>query len=308
LGKLKDEALWHLAPRTDIFVEIDPQQKERIVRALQRTGHSVGYLGDGINDAPALHAADVGISVEEAVDVARESADIVLLRRDLDVLRSGVEDGRRTFANTLKYIAVTTSATFGNMVSMALATPLLPFLPLSAKQILLNNFLSDVPSIAISSDNVDPERVAQPQRWSIKGIQRFMVVFGLISSAFDLVTFAVLLLVFRADEATFQTAWFVVSLLTELAVMLVLRTRRPALRSRPSRLLLWSTLAVAVATFAIPFLGPLSAVFGLVPLSALQIGTVIAIVVGYIAATEGAKAWFYRAKVTAQPATAAPPR
>ena len=159
LATLKDEALWHLAPRTDLFVEIDPQQKERIVRALQRTGHSVGYLGDGINDAPALHAADVGISVEEAVDVARESADIILLSRDLDVLRSGVEDGRRTFANTLKYISITTSANFGNMVSMALATPLLPFLPLAAKQILLNNFLSDVPSIAISSDNVDPDRV-----------------------------------------------------------------------------------------------------------------------------------------------------
>ena len=155
LVKLKDEALWHLAPRTDLFVEIDPQQKERIVRALQRTGHSVGYLGDGVNDAPALHAADVGISVETAVDVARESADIILLDRDLDVLRSGVEDGRRTFANTLKYISITTSANFGNMVSMALAAPLLPFLPLAAKQILLNNFLSDVPSIAISSDNVD---------------------------------------------------------------------------------------------------------------------------------------------------------
>ena len=159
LATLKDEALWHLAPRTDLFVEIDPQQKERIVRALQRTGHSVGYLGDGINDAPALHAADVGISVEEAVDVARESADIILLSRDLDVLRSGVEDGRRTFANTLKYISITTSANFGNMVSMALATPLLVFLPLVAKQILLNNFLSDLPSIAISSDNVDPDRV-----------------------------------------------------------------------------------------------------------------------------------------------------
>ena len=244
LGKLKDEALWHRAPRTDLFVEIDPQQKERIVRALQRTGHSVGYLGDGINDAPALHAADVGISVEEAVDVARESADIILLSRDLDVLRSGVEDGRRTFANTLKYISITTSANFGNMVSMALATPLLPFLPLAAKQILLNNFLSDVPSIAISSDNVDPDRVSQPQRWNIKDIQRFMVVFGLISSVFDLMTFAVLLLVFHADQATFQTSWFVVSLLTELAVVLVLRTHRPAFRSTPSRLLLWTTLAV----------------------------------------------------------------
>jgi Mg2+-importing ATPase len=166
LAKLKDEALWHLAPRTDLFVEIDPQQKERIIRALQRTGHSVGYLGDGINDASALHAADVGISVAEAVDVARESADIILLSRDLDVLRAGVEDGRRTFANTVKYIAITTSANFGNMISMALVTPLLPFLPLAAKQILLNNFLSDVPSIAISSDTVDPERVTRPQRCS----------------------------------------------------------------------------------------------------------------------------------------------
>ena len=293
LGQMKDEALWHLAPRTDLFVEIDPQQKERIVRALQRAGHSVGYLGDGINDAPALHAADVGISVEEAVDVARESADIILLSRDLDVLRSGVEDGRRTFANTLKYISITTSANFGNMVSMALATPLLPFLPLAAKQILLNNFLSDVPSIAISSDNVDPDRVARPQRWNIKDIQRFMVVFGLISSVFDLMTFAVLLLVFHADQATFQTSWFVVSLLTELAVVLVLRTHRPAFRSRPSRLLLWTTLVVAAATLTIPFLGPLSSVFGLVPLSALQMGTVITIVIGYIAATEGAKAWFF---------------
>ena len=293
LEKLRDEALWHLAPRTDLFVEIDPQQKERIVRALQKTGHSVGYLGDGINDAPALHAADVGISVEEAVDVARESADIILLSRDLDVLRSGVEDGRRTFANTLKYISITTSANFGNMLSMALAAPLLPFLPLVAKQILLNNFLSDVPSIAISSDNVDPDRVRRPQRWNIKEIQRFMVVFGLISSVFDVVTFAVLLMVFHADQPTFQTFWFIVSLLTELAVVLVLRTHRPAFRSKPSRLLLWTTLAVAAATLGIPFLGPPSAMFGFVPLSALQMGTVIVIVLGYIAATEAAKFWFY---------------
>ena len=293
LEQLRDEALWHLAPRTDLFVEIDPQQKERIVRALQKTGHSVGYLGDGINDAPALHAADVGISVEEAVDVARESADIILLSRDLDVLRSGVEDGRRTFANTLKYISITTSANFGNMLSMALAAPLLPFLPLAAKQILLNNFLSDVPSIAISSDNVDRDRVRRPQRWHIKEIQRFMIAFGLISSVFDLVTFAVLLLVFHADQATFQTFWFIVSLLTELAVVLVLRTHRPAFRSRPSVLLLWTTLAVAAATLAIPFLGPLSAVFGFVPLSGLQMGTVVVIVCGYIVATEAAKVWFY---------------
>ena len=256
LGKLRDEALWHLAPRTDLFVEIDPQQKERIVRALQKTGHSVGYLGDGINDAPALHAADVGISVEGAVDVARESADIILLSRDLDCLRSGVEDGRRTFANTLKYISITTSANFGNMLSMALAAPALPFLPLAAKQILLNNFLSDVPSIAISSDNVDPDRLLLPQRWNIRDIRRFIIVFGLISSIFDLLTFAALLLVFHADQPTFQTFWFIVSLLTELAVVLILRTERPAFRSSPSRLLLWTTLAVAAGTLAIPFLGP----------------------------------------------------
>ena len=160
IARLKDEALWSLAERTTLFVEVDPQQKERIVRALQRSGHAVGYLGDGINDAPALHAADVGISVDSAVDVARESADVVLLRRDLDVLRRGVEDGRRTFANTLKYISITTSANFGNMISMAVATPLLPFLPLAAKQILLNNFLSDLPSMAISTDNVDAERTS----------------------------------------------------------------------------------------------------------------------------------------------------
>jgi Mg2+-importing ATPase len=301
LAALRDEALWHLAPRTDLFVEIDPQQKERIVRALQRTGHSVGYLGDGINDAPALHAADVGISVEGAVDVARESADIILLSRDLDVLRSGVEEGRRTFANTLKYISITTSANFGNMVSMALAAPLLPFLPLVAKQILLNNFLSDVPSIAISSDNVDTERVSRPQRWNVEEIQKFMIVFGLISSVFDLLTFAVLLLVFHAGEATFQTSWFMISLLTELAVVLVLRTQRPAYRSTPSRLLLWSTLAVAAATFTIPFLGGLSSAFGFAPLSATQMGAVLAIVAGYIVATEVAKVWFFRSPRSVAP-------
>ena len=292
LKKLKDEALWHLAPRTNLFVEIDPQQKERIVRTLQRTGHSVGFLGDGINDAPALHAADVGISVEGAVDVARESADIVLLRRDLDALRLGVEEGRRTFANTLKYIRITTSANFGNMVSMALAAPLLPFLPLAAKQILLNNFLSDLPSVAIASDNVDSDTVSRPQRWNVTEIWHFMIVFGLISSVFDLLTFAVLLLIFQADQAAFQTTWFVISVLTELAVMLVLRTRKPAFNSRPSRLLLWSTLAVGAATFAIPFLTAPSSIFGFVPLSMPQIGAIIAIVAGYIIATELAKTRF----------------
>ena len=294
LMTLDDEALWHAAPRVSLFAEIDPQQKERIVRTLQRTGHTVGYLGDGINDAPALHAADVGISVDQAVDVARQSADIILLKRDLDVLRTGVVGGRRTFANTLKYISITTSATFGNMVSMALAAPLLPFLPLVAKQILLNNFLSDVPSMAISTDLVDPERVTHPQRWDIAQVRRYMIVFGLVSSIFDLLTFAALLLLFRAGEATFQTTWFVVSLLTELGVVLILRTRGPAWASRPSSLLLWTTVAATVFTLAVPFLGSGSRLFGFVPLSTVEMGTVVGIVVTYLGATEATKRWVFR--------------
>jgi len=294
IARLKDEALWHLAPRTGLFVEVDPQQKERIVRALQRTGHAVGYLGDGINDAPALHAADAGISVESAVDVARESADVVLLSRDLAVLRRGVEDGRRSFANTLKYISITISANFGNMVSMALAAPLLPFLPLAAKQILLNNFISDLPAIAISGDRVDPVQTASAQRWNIAEVRRFMIVFGLVSTLFDLIAFAVLLKVFRAEEAVFQTAWFVVSLLTEIAVVLVLRTRLAAWRSRPSALLLWITLAVGAVAVALPYAGPLAAAFGFVALPATLMLAALAIVAAYVAATEATKHAFYR--------------
>lgn len=294
LAVLKDEALWSLAPRTDLFVEVDPQQKDRIVRALQRTGHVVGYLGDGINDSPALHAADVGISVEGATDVARESADIVLLRRDLSVLRRGVEDGRATFVNTLNYISITTSANFGNMVSMALATPLLPFLPLSAKQILLNNFISDLPSMAISTDRVDPERLQRAQRWDQADLRRFMIVFGLVSTVFDLLTFAVLRWGLEAGQHVFQTAWFMVSLVTELAVVLVLRTHGPAWRSRPSPLLLWTTLAAVFAAVAIPWTGPLADLFGFVPLAAGPMAAVLLITIGYVAATEGAKRLFYR--------------
>ncbi len=294
LNRLDDAALRTIAPQTALFAEIDPQQKERIVRALQHAGHAVGYLGDGINDAPALHAADVGISVEGAVDVARESANIILLKHDLAVLCAGVEDGRRTFVNTLKYINITTSANFGNMVSMALAAPFLPFLPLLAKQILLNNFLSDLPSLAIAGDNVDPDRVTTPQRWNVSEIRRFMLVFGLISSVFDLITFGLLLRVFHAGEAAFQTSWFMISLLTELLVVLVLRTRIGALQSRPSRLLWVSTLAVAGATLIVPYLGAPSRLFGFVPLSGAEMGTVLAIVCGYILATELAKRRYFR--------------
>jgi Mg2+-importing ATPase len=291
---LRDEALWHLAPRTDLFVEVDPSQKERIVRALQRTGHAVGYLGDGINDAPALHAADVGISVDQAVDVARESADVVLLRPDLDVLRRGVEDGRRTFANTLKYIRITTSANFGNMTSMALATPLLPFLPLTAMQILLNNFLSDLPAMTLSADRVDAGLLRHAQTWDLASMRRFMLVFGLVSSVFDLLAFALLLHVFHAPQALFQGAWFVVSLLTELAALLVLRTHGAFWKSRPAPLLVAVTVAVAALAWVLPVIEPVASLMGLVPMPPAMTATMLALVAGYVVCTEAVKRWFFR--------------
>ncbi len=294
LNHLNDEALWHRAERTDVFAEVDPQQKERIVRALQRAGHAVGYLGDGINDAPALYEADVGISVDQAVDVARESADIVLLRRDLDSLRAGVEDGRRTFANTLKYIRITTSANFGNMISMALATLALPFLPMLPKQILLNNFLSDFPAVTISTDNVDRAETETAQRWDIREVRFFMIVFGLASTAFDLVTFVVLLRVFNADSVTFQTAWFVVSLLTELAVLFVLRTREPLRLSRPSHLLVASSLGIALIALVLPYAGPVAGIFSFDALPLPILAAALLIVAGYVATTEALKRRFYR--------------
>lgn len=291
---MSDEALWHHAPRTDLFVEIEPQQKERIVRALQRAGFVVGYLGDGINDSPALHAADIGISVDQAVDVARESADIVLLKPDLDVLRQGVEYGRRTFANTLKYISIAISSNFGNMVSMAIATPLLPFLPLLPKQILLNNFLSDLPALAISTDRVDPELLRRPQRWDVRSVRRFMVVFGLASSVFDFVTFGALLLLFQAGEKRFHSGWFIESLLTQMVVVIVLRTRRFAWHSRPSSLLIAAMLCVVGIALAILFSGPVARTFELGSLTLSQMTSLAAIVVAYLLATEGLKHWFYR--------------
>ena len=294
IATLRDEALWHLAQRCDCFAEVEPAQKERIVRALQRTGHAVGFLGDGINDAPALHAADVGISVDRAVDVARESADLVLLQPDLRVLEHGIAQGRRTFANTLNYIRITISANFGNMISMALATPLLPFLPLTATQILLNNFLSDLPALAISADRVDAEPLRRAQRWDLAEVRRFMVVFGLVSSAFDVLTFVLLRRVFDAGPALFHSAWFVVSLLTELAALLLLRTRAPAWSSRPAPLLGWTALAVALLALALPYTGLLARWLGLVPMPALMVAVLVGVVLGYAAATEAAKRWFWQ--------------
>lgn len=293
LDELHDEALWQAAEHTDLFVEVDPNQKERIIRALKHTGHVVGFLGDGINDAPAMHAADTSLSVEGAVDVAREAADFVLLERDLEVILRGIAEGRRTFANTLKYVMTTTSANLGNMISMAVASVFLPFLPLLAAQILLNNFLSDVPAVGIADDAVDDELVARPRRWDMGFLRRFMVEFGLLSSLFDLLTFGTLLWLFAAGIELFRTGWFVESLLTELVVALVVRTRRPFWRSRPGSLLLWSTLAVIAVAFAIPFL-PHAGLVGFVPLPAHLVATLVLIAALYVAGAEWLKRGFHR--------------
>ncbi len=293
LNTLRDEALWHRAEHANLFVEVDPNQKERIIRALQKAGHVVGYMGDGINDAPALHDADVGISVEGAMDVAREAADFVLLEKGLDVLRRGIVEGRVTFANSLKYVFTTTSANFGNMFSMAGASLFLPFLPLLAKQILLNNFLSDFPAITIASDNVDPEWVEKPHRWDVKFIRNFMIVFGLVSSFFDFLTFGTLLFLFRTTPEQFRSGWFVESLLTELLVAMVVRTRRPFYQSKPGRWLWISTLIVSLLTLAIPYL-PFSAVLGFVPLSFQVMALLLVITILYVIFTEAAKQIFYK--------------
>lgn len=292
LNDLNDEALWHLAERTTLFAEVDPNQKERIILALKKTRHVVGYMGDGINDAPALHAADVGISVDTAVDVAKDAADFVLLKQDLVILRQGIDEGRRTFANTLKYILTTISANFGNMFSMAGASLFLPFLPLLAPQILLNNFLSDIPAVTIASDNVDPEMMEKPRRWNTKFIRNYMVLFGLVSSAFDFLTFGTLLYLFRASLEEFRTGWFIESLITELVIALVVRTRHLFFRSRPGTLLLVSTLVFIGITIILPYL-PLTSVFGFVPLPAPLMLTMLGLTVLYVLATELAKKVFY---------------
>lgn len=294
LLQMRDEELLNLAPQVALFAEVDPNQKERIILALQKTGHVVGFLGDGINDAPALHAADVGVSVDQAVDVAKEAADFVLLRHDLDLLRQGIDEGRHTFANTLKYIFITTSANFGNMISMALASLFLPFLPLLAKQILLNNFLSDIPAMGIAGDNVDREWERTPHHWNLREVRNFMVVFGLVSSAFDLLTFGALFYFVGEQPELFRTGWFVESLLTELAIIFVVRTYKPLYRSRPGRLLLTSTLAVMLLTVLLPYT-PAGSWFDLVPLPPALLAMIGLITLLYAAASEAVKRRFYAA-------------
>ena len=292
LNEMGDEALMHVAKETTVFAEVDPNQKERIILALQKTGHVVGYMGDGINDALALRAADVGISVDTAVDVAKDAADFVLLSKDLGILSQGIDEGRVTFANTMKYILATISANFGNMFSMAAASIFLPFLPLLASQVLLNNFLADIPATTIAGDRVDPEWVAKPRHWDTLFIRNYMVVFGLISSLFDFLTFGVLLWIFQAAPDEFRTGWFVESLMTELVIALVVRTRRPFFRSRPGKWLLRTSLVVLVVALAMPYL-PWVSVFGFVPLPINLMLGMIGLTLAYVVVVELAKKRFY---------------
>lgn len=292
LDSLRDEALWHAVEETTIFSEVDPNQKERIILALKKRGHVVGYMGDGINDAPSLHSADVGISVANAVDVAKEAADLVLLQQDLNVLLEGILQGRRTFANTLKYVFMATSANFGNMFSVAGASLFLPFLPMLPKQILLINFLTDLPEMTIASDNVDDALVEKPRRWDLRFIRRFMLIFGPLSSVFDFATFGVLLWLVKADEATFHTGWFIESVLSAALVVFAVRTRMPFTKSKPSRAMLGMTLAVILVTLALPYT-PLATLLGFTPLPAQYLLLIFGIVATYFFSAEFAKRWFY---------------
>ena len=293
LRRMTDAALMQRVNEVDIFAEVEPNQKDRIILALKRAGNVVGYIGDGINDAAALHAADVGISVDSAVDVAKEAADIVLLEKNLAVLVQGVRAGRTTFANTLKYVFMATSANFGNMFSMAGASLFLPFLPLLPKQILLTNLLTDIPEMTIAADSVDHELIDQPKRWDIAFIRKFMLTFGFVSSVFDYLTFGALLFVLQASQDQFRTGWFVESIISASAIVLVIRTRRPVFTSKPGRYLVLATLSVAGATLLLPYT-PIAAPLGLTPMPPsffLLLGTIL---VGYVMTTELVKQHFYR--------------
>lgn len=283
LGKVND---------VDVFAEVEPNQKESILIALKKAGNVVGYIGDGINDASALHAADVGISVNSGVDVAKEAADIVLLEKDLSVLVQGVREGRKTFANTLKYVFMATSANFGNMFSMAGASLFLPFLPLLPKQILLTNLLTDIPEMTIATDNVDNEMVDKPRRWDIGFIRNFMLTFGLLSSIFDYMTFGVLLLILHANVKQFRTGWFIESVVSASLIVLVIRSRRPFFKSRPAKQLLIATLSIVVLTVISPYT-PLAGIFGFQPLNVFFLLMLAVIVILYVALAEVVKRYFY---------------
>lgn len=289
---VSSEAMKQLVKKTHIFAEVEPQQKENIINAL-RTSYTVAYLGDGINDVSAINAADVGISVENAVDIARESADIVLMEKELMVIIDGINEGRKTFSNTLKYIYISTGSTFGNMFSVAIASLLLPFLPMLPKQILLTNFITDFPYLTIASDNVDKEQLQKPRKWNLKFIRNYMVVFGIHSSLFDLITFLMLLYVLKVKETAFQTAWFVESILTELFILFIIRTHKNFYKSKPGKYLYLLSILGLIVTIALPY-SPLAIEVGLSPLPLLNIGAMLAIVIVYIITADLLKVWFFK--------------
>jgi Mg2+-importing ATPase len=297
IAELSDPALLARVETVGIFARVTPPQKNRVLQALRKRGHVVGYLGDGINDAPSLHSADVGMSVEGAVDVAREAADLILLDQDLGVVHRGVLEGRRTFGNILKYIRMGTSSNFGNMFSMAGGTLLLPFLPMLPVQILVNNFLYDLSQVPLPLDRVDPAELAHPRRWDTAEIRNFMLFVGPVSSLFDFATFWVMLRVFHAREALFHSGWFVESLATQVLVIFVIRTAGNPFRARPSGVLVLTTLAAVAAAVALPWT-PLGARLGLVPLPAAFFAILAGMVLVYLVAVEAVKrlyaAWMAR--------------
>jgi Mg2+-importing ATPase len=295
---LSDEALAARLEETSLFCRVTPVQKNRVILGLKHRGHVVGFLGDGINDAPSLHTADVGISVDSAVDVAKDAADIILLRHDLGVLERGVAEGRRAFGNIMKFIMMAMSSNFGNMFSMAGATLILPFLPMLPVQILLNNLLYAVSEMPIPLDEVDRETTERPEHWDMRFIRDFMLVMGPVSSIFDYLTFGLLLLVFHANEASFQTGWFIESLATQVLVIFVLRTRRNPLRSHPHPLLAATSLSIVVIAVLLPFT-PLGSWFGFVPPSAALLLAIAGLTASYLLLAEGAKQVFYRMRTSA---------
>lgn len=293
---LTDTELALRAEQTTIFARVTPVQKNRIIKALQSRGHVVGYMGDGINDAPALKTADVGISVENATDVAKESADIVLLTKDLGQLVSGVVEGRRTFANTMKYISMAISSNFGNMISMTVASVVLPFLPMLPAQILLNNLLYETSQLGLMADNVDPEVLERPTPWNIGHIKRFMFVFGLISSVFDFVTFYVLFRVFHLSGAGFQTGWFIQSFLSQVFVIFLIRSARSVWRARKPHIAVVVSAVVMTGIawgVALTFIGT---TFGFTPLPLMVVLSLVGITLCYFLTVEIAKHFFYRTK------------
>ncbi len=294
IRRLSPQAFGARAQATTIFARVDPDQKLHVIQALQARGEVVGYLGDGINDAPPLHVADVGISVDNGTDVARAAADIVLLQPSLAAIAQGVREGRRTFAHTLKYIRMGISSNFGNMLSMAGAAVFLPFLPMLPSQILLNNLIYDASQTAIPSDDIDPETEQEPARWDIGGIERFMLVFGPISSVFDYLTFGFLLVVLHASEAEFHTGWFVESLASQVLVIFAIRTRRsPFWRSQPSRPLIAAAIGAIVVAIVLA-ISPLGGILGFAALPPPFWATLAAFVIAYLAIVEVVKRWLYR--------------